>query len=140
MEHVQKSTEIFDRSSCKKYIVPTAKSKFVHGGAIVWLRDYDDRHGCIEDNIYIDSTLQEVFADRSLKLKRSCLFSVVLVRGDGIFYWFSQVLLLSLVSWDGVAESAEELAFVQYLEVTPSVNELKEYYISFLSDDEQMQK
>lgn len=86
--------------------------------------DYDDKYGCRRDNIYTAPVLQKYFAKSSfgpLQLRSS---SVFLKRGDEIFYWIAQVLLLVYVKSDNVAESGAELALVQYFEVAPPEDEI----------------
>lgn len=73
----------------------------------------------------IDATnlLHRVPAENSLGATQSRRYSVILWQGDHYSYCLLLILLFFYVKTDKIAESENELDFVQYLEDAPSLEE-----------------
>lgn len=80
--------------------------------------------------------MQNAFADSSFEPLQSLQFVVVFVRAENYLCWIAQVLFLFYFKSDSVAESEEELAFAQYVGLTPSTNEIgRELHLLSLTRD-----
>lgn len=85
---------------------------------------YSDDHGCIRDNIDNCSVLQRASANSPFGLTQLRCFIDLFVQSDVHSNWFAQLILVFYVKPDGVAETNEELKFVQDFEITAPVDEI----------------
>lgn len=70
------------------------------------------------------NSIQRNFADCEFGPTKAQKFSVVLVEENDSSYWFVQVGQLYHLSTHSALHDAHELAFFQYLELTPPVDKV----------------
>lgn len=133
MENIQKSLEISQSMSCRTNIPLTAlHSEFGNIAVNETLQDYDAKQGSILDNNDITNMVHSVFADSWFGPTQSCVFIVVLLKGDKDSYWLARVFFSLLSNQMASLRVVKSLPFCKISRQRHLWTRLTENWTSFL--------
>lgn len=92
----------------------------IHGGVVATIHSHDRPSGCSTLRNPMFEKPERDYGDMSFSFSKAKRFNFALVEGKEQCFWFVKVLLLFHLTIQQIDKTSAESAFVRYLELTPS--------------------